>query len=167
MTEINWDPTASNESLEVMVHRMSQYAEQVFEDGDFRNFTVLWWIDAPGKGQATLVTPMGAKDAEQERVVKRAVHEAMRKHFAEWGVSRFVSAFEAWGSSGERWQGAPVDDPQRREGVIIYAEDGRKSLTAMRLIHRPPQGKPYLAKLEITPGGRAVDLLEGMLPTLQ
>jgi hypothetical protein len=50
--------------------------------------------------------------------------------------------------------------------VCITAHDRRETLYALREIHRPINGKPYLAKLEIKQAG-AVDRIGNLLSTMQ
>ena len=65
------------------------------------------------------------------------------------GVTRHAFAAESWmGTEDGAKKGLrPSEDPERREGVVIGATDGRECLAAIRDIHRPQHGKPSLGKL--------------------
>jgi hypothetical protein len=156
--DIPWQPSEPNASLEEMLRRTSQVAEQIFDVAG--RFGLLWWVDAPGNGQVMIAVPAWTDDAKQE------VYETLRKQFAAWGVTRFVVACEAWATKKKEFSSCPSEDPQRRDFVGIIAKDARETLCAMREIHRPPQGKPYLARLEIERDTNARGpMIDGMLPT--
>jgi hypothetical protein len=151
----------TNVPLEAMLRRASRMAEQMFdEDGEVTSF---WLAENAAGEQETIITPMvfpGGVDADE---AKRMLAAKMREHFKEHNVVRYVFASEAW-AAGKDWRGRPSEDPQRKEAVVLSAEDGCKCLSAMRDIVRPQNGKPYLTKLsdiqqQKQTGGRLADLL--------
>jgi hypothetical protein len=139
---ISWEPSDPNVSLEAMLRRTSRVAEQIFEKQG--GIDLLWWFDAPSNGSAMITARLGTYDD-----AKQDLYETLRKQFAVWGVTRFVVVCEAYGTDNKEFVNCPSEDPRRREAVLHIAKDARETLCAMREIHRPPQGKPYLAKLEI------------------
>jgi hypothetical protein len=165
--DVGWDPTDPDAPLEAMLRRMSQTAEKVFEE--YGDIDVMWLVEAAGKGQRGMVTPLHANTPDEADGIKRMIHETVRRFFAEWGVTRFACAYEIW-FAPLLAECRPSENPLRMEGVFIIAKDGRETLAAMRKIHRPQQGKPYLGKLEIKrpkPGERMPPYTDGLLPALQ
>jgi hypothetical protein len=151
-------------SLEAMARRLSRMADDMFSRcGELPH--MLWYLDAADEmGMHMLVVPA----IEEQREV---IPVALRKYFAEHGVTRFVSATECWYSSVPNEGGVPPVlvvrpslDPQRKEGVSIRAEDESKRLTGLREIIRPPNGKPYLSKLELMEDHWNIGRLTNLLP---
>lgn len=152
-------------TLEAMARRISSTADDMFSRcGELPH--MLWLIDAADElGLHMMVIP----PIEEQREV---VPVAVRDYFAEHGVTRYVMASEVWASSLPKEGGVlmvvrPSLDPRRKEFVAILAEDETKRLGGMREIIRPPNGKPYLGKLELEDnsmnrgGGRFANLLPG------
>lgn len=54
--------------------------------------------------------------------------------------------------------------PDRVEVVTIFAEDENGAVSAQIPIHRPPNQKPYLGKLDVWPGGATEGRMVGLLP---
>jgi hypothetical protein len=112
---------------------------------------MLWLVEAPGKGQATIMTPLVPPPSGQIREAKDALAEGMRALFRKFGVTRYVNVAETWVVRREREsdppQGSLADEPDRREVLMLNADDGFECLVAMREIVRPQHSKPYLSKL--------------------
>jgi hypothetical protein len=129
-------------SLEAMMRRASKMARQMFDrDGEIPMF---WLFETASREQRMAITPVVGADREAIREAKRDVVANVRELFVEHGVTRYVLVTECWGAASEC--------PDRREMVLIDADDGYTCLSATRDIIRPQHGKPYLGELsEIKP----------------
>jgi hypothetical protein len=99
---------------------------------------------------------------------KELVMMAMRKLLRSSGAEAYVFMDEAWIVESKNQEALPLDiapseHPDRREVVVITAEDETGQLIARRNILRPDNGKPSLAPLEIygevTLKGRMTNLM--------
>lgn len=112
---------------------------------------------------------------------KDAAVTLMRALFELRDVVRYVLINEAWTVEVEqRWPGEEVealnersrqlggilaDHPDRVEVLMLIGEDETAGLcTARRVIHRPPNAKPYLGPLEIDEFEVSEGRLVGLLP---
>jgi hypothetical protein len=134
-------------SLEAMARRLSREADELFSRcGKLPD--MLFYVDAADeKGLHIMVVPAIAGEMD-------VIAAWLRDYFVEHGVTRYASASEVWAGSLPKEGGVltvvrPSLDPQRKEFVAILAEDQTKRLGALREIIRPPNGKPYLGKLEL------------------
>jgi hypothetical protein len=157
-------------TLEAMARRLSRLADDTFEKfGELPD--MLWLVDATDElGMHMMVLPTTERRME-------LMPAGLRDYFAEHGVTRYARASEVWYSEHPiehrteiLRQGLvtrPSRDPRRKEAVAIFAEDKTKELCGMREIIRPPNGKPYLGKLELVDNsinaglGRFANLLPG------
>jgi hypothetical protein len=155
---------ARNISLEAMARRLSRIADDTFEKfGELPD--MLWLVDAADEmGLHIMVIP----SIEEQREVMPV---ALRRYFAEHGVTRYVSALDCWYTEYPNEGGVPLMvkkpslDPLRKEAVVICAEDKTRRLTAVREIVRPTDGKPYLdGKLELVEDPLSAGRLANLLP---
>jgi hypothetical protein len=95
---------------------------------------------------------------------KEVVAMAMRKLLQTTRAEAYVFMDEAWVVEAKEvnLDVAPSEHPDRREIVVITAEDETSQLLARRNILRPTDGKPSLAPLEIYGDGK----LEGDMTNL-
>jgi hypothetical protein len=54
--ELGWRSTDPNAPLDALVRRLSQEAEEIFDETG--GVDMLWLVEAPDKGQAMIITPM-------------------------------------------------------------------------------------------------------------
>jgi hypothetical protein len=147
--------------LKELVHCMSQNVENIFnEDGEL---AMCWLVEARGEEPGLIVTPIQGSNPAEARAYKQGLAAMMRKFFQENGVTRYALAFEGWSSKRSEDQnrrlaagGSLADEPDRREVILISADDGHEQVAAMREIIRPQHGKPYLTKLEFMEGARGM-----------
>ena len=139
-------------TLEAMARRLSRLADDTFEKfGELPD--MLWLVDAADdeKLHMMILPPI---EGEMD-----VIAAAVRRYFAEHAVTRYARAAEVWYSEHPIEHRTeilrrgtvtrPSRDPQRKEAVAIFAEDKTKQLGGVREIIRPPNGKPYLGKLEL------------------
>jgi hypothetical protein len=141
-------------TLDAFVRRIAREAEKCFDRHG--EIPLTWFYEIPGDGLGAMVTPVDLDTKDQ-------LADRMRSLFWEKRVTRYAFVTEGWAATTPGWTGPAVNDPQRVELVLIYAEDGREAISAKRDIIRPAHSKPYLAKLEIEHGasrsGRFANLL--------
>jgi hypothetical protein len=136
--------------LEAFLRRMWRTVEKAFEhDGEI---PMAWLLERADGKQIIVITPVAESSS-----YKDAIANEMRKFMREQGVVRYAVATEVWERS---------EDPERREGVIIIANDGQECLTSMRYIVRAQHGRPFLGKLEATDYG-AVGRFNNLLDTTE
>jgi hypothetical protein len=146
--------------LDALIRRVSRMAEQMFDrQGDV---DPIWLVETASGEQHTIVTPIIAPSPLAAVTEKDRTAAKMREYFAEHDIVRYAFAMEAWILAGPERKQVPTEEqaaleyaamgslahhPDRREAVIIEAEDGTEGLTALRNIVRPAHGKAYLDKL--------------------
>jgi hypothetical protein len=135
-------------TLDELVTWGSLTAEKVFKGkGELAPVYFIWSPEWPdGKGFVPAPVPV------------------MKALFEHHGVDRYVFIGEAWtGPSGSR----PSEHPDRREVVMIVAEDGTGMKAASRAILRPASRKPKLAPIEMYDegmgGGGMANLLQAKM----
>jgi hypothetical protein len=126
-------------TLKAFHRRASKMAERTLKTEG--HVTMFWLIDTP-TGQQTLHIPMES----QEQGYRDAVAQIIREHLAKYEAFRYAMVAEVWMSIIDN-DCPPEEDPERKEFVMIIAEDSREQLTAMREIVRPPHHKPLLGKV--------------------
>jgi hypothetical protein len=162
--------------LEALLRRMSRIAEATFaKDGEI---DPIWLVERASGEQHMFVSPIVASDSVDANDFKDVLAATAREMFAELAVVRYARATECWKSSN-LGDGTSLEEtarryaamgytlanaPDRREVVVIDADDGREFLQAHREILRPAHGRAYLGKLgEIMrperARGRFLDLL--------
>ena len=128
-----------------MLRRASRIAKKRFErDGELVSF---WLAETSGGQQQEIVTPMIFPPEMSVGEAKLALAERMRAHFRAHSIVRYAHGAEAWSVDDPTWHGPASEHPQRKEIVILTADDGRETLAAMHEIIRPSGGKPYLGKI--------------------
>jgi hypothetical protein len=137
-------------SLDALARRVSRMAEDMFhKQGQVDAF---WLIENADGKQALVATPVSVPPGVPAWQYKNAMAAWFKAFFAEYEVSRYARASEAWtldsGENADGWDSL-AEHPRRKEAIYIEAADGREHLTAIREIHRPEGGEPYLAKLVI------------------
>jgi hypothetical protein len=146
--EPEWRGANPDAPLDALVRRLSQEAEELFNETG--GIEMIWLVEAPAKGQTLIMTPL-VPPPGQMREAKDALAEGMRALFRKFGVTRYVDVAEMWVVRRARELGEPqgslADDPDRREVMMFNADDGFECLVAMREIVRPQHSKPYLSKL--------------------
>jgi hypothetical protein len=146
--------------LEALLRRMSRIAEQAFDhDGEIDS---TWVVESASGEQQMIVSPIVAPNALAAHEYKDWLDAKMREMLRDLDVVRYAKAVECWTLDDlfernltEEQAGllyaalgyTLANHPDRREVVLIEAEDGTEFLTASREIIRPPHGKPYLGKL--------------------
>jgi hypothetical protein len=139
--------------LDAFVRRIAREAEKNFDRHG--EIPMVWFFDIPGEGLCVMITPVDPNTRNQ-------LADRMRSLFWEKRVTRYAMVAEAWAATTPGWTGPAVNDPQRVESVVIYAEDAREAISAKGDIIRPEHGKPYLTKLDVYHGasrGRFANLL--------
>jgi hypothetical protein len=139
--------------LNAFVRRIAREAEKNFDRHG--EIPMVWFFDIPGEGLCVMITPVDPNTRNQ-------LADRMRSLFWEKRVTRYAMVAEAWAATTPGWTGPAVNDPQRVESVVIYAEDAREAISAKGDIIRPEHGKPYLTKLDVYHGasrGRFANLL--------
>jgi hypothetical protein len=151
-------------SLQDLFDKAQRTAElNVAERGGFNCF---FFVETGNGATANLEAPIHADNVDPTES-KKLWARSMREAFEQMGVTRFACANEAWIGS-PTWNDAPRKDPQRREGILIFAWDGSRAIAGTRTIERL-HGRPlYLGKLEMQPteppnSGGLFDLLPGRL----
>jgi hypothetical protein len=129
-------------TLEQMMRHASQMAEEMFDE---HGEVPMFWLAEPADGERmTIITPVeGPPGVAVE--VKNEIVAKVRGLFRKHDVRRYAQVCEGWQSSKDNCR--PSEDPDRREVVVVVAADEHEYLEALRDIVRPPNGKPYLAKL--------------------
>jgi hypothetical protein len=131
-------------SLEAMLRRASRMAEKMFDEhGDVAMF---WLAETASGEQLHMITPVEATPEVSMGEVKAVIIHKVRGLFRKHDVKRYVMVSAAWQGSKDS-PCRPSEDPERREIVVLNAADEREFLVAVRELVRPPNGKPYLAKL--------------------
>lgn len=141
----------------------------------------MWLIETASGEQKLIVTPIDVTDGLPAHKYKDQLIAMMREMFREMDVVRYAVALDCWLSPGlkgltpgqarQRYAALGytlANAPDRREVMVVEAEDSKECLTAMREITRPSHGKPYLGKLGAierpeSPVGRFL----GLLPSQQ
>jgi hypothetical protein len=152
-------------SLQDLFDKAQRTAElNVAERGGFNCF---FFIETGNGATAILEAPIRHADNVDLTEGKKLWARSMREVFEQMGVTRFACANEIWMGS-PTWSDAPRKDPQRREGILIFAWDGARAIAGARTIERPHGRPPHLGKLEMQPveppnSGSLFDLLPGRL----
>jgi hypothetical protein len=155
--------------LSALLRRASRMAEQMFEETG--QIDMFWLVERSNGEQEVIVSPMVLPPGTPANEAKLQLAEYLREFFREHDVVRYAHAAEAWTvQEDEPATGPLASHPQRREIVVLDADDGCECIVAMRDIIRPQHGKPYLAKMgtiERTerPTGRLMNLLNDVKPT--
>jgi hypothetical protein len=152
--------------LDAFVRRLSRMVEHMFgRDGEI---TPAWFaVTRAGEGHV-IVTPVTSNrdtDPFGDRA-KEQIAEKIRQHFKEHDVVRFAHVAEAWMvfhdeethkefARGNITITRPSLDPDRKEVVIIHAEDRSGGIGGAREIIRSQGRKPYLGSLEWHDSGPA------------
>jgi hypothetical protein len=147
-------------TLAALLRRVSRMAERTFDkQGDV---DPLWLIENADGEQTGLITPIITSTPLAAAEEKDRIAAEVRTLFAEKGIVRYACAMEVWKLAESAQQAMTKEQrglqyaamgytlanhPDRREAVVLNAEDGAEALTAFRDIIRPPHGKPYLGKL--------------------
>ena len=143
--------------LDALLRRVSRIAEQRFN----RDCEIdpIWLVESANGEQRVIVSPITAPSGSAAAAYKDALGEKMREIFAEHDVARYARAMECWvaplgGNTDEqvarRYAALAYsleNHPQRREIVLLEANDASEFLQAKRAIIRPPHGRAYLDKL--------------------
>jgi hypothetical protein len=153
------------QTLEDLFEQAQGIAElNVAKRGGFNCF----FVAATRDGNIAIIeAPIRHEDDVDPAEEKKLWARGMRDVFERMGVIRFACATEVWMSS-PTWKEQPRKDPQRREGVLILAWDGARTIAGARAIERPHGRPPYLGNLEMQPDeppkpGGMFDLLPGRL----
>jgi hypothetical protein len=143
--------------LDALIRRVSRMAEQMFDKQG--EIDPIWLVESANGEQRVIVSPITAPSGLAGAAYKDALSEKMREIFAEHDVARYARAMECWiaplgGNTDEQVAqryaalGYSLENhPQRREIVLLEADDASEFLQAKRAIIRPPHGRPYLDKL--------------------
>jgi hypothetical protein len=143
--------------LDAFLRRMSRIAEQQFNR--VGEIDPIWLVESASGDQRVIVSPITAPSGLAGTAYKDALGEKMREIFAEHDVARYARAMECWvaplgGNTDEQVAqryaalGYSLEKhPQRREMVLLEADDGTEFLQAKREIVRPPHGRAYLGNL--------------------
>lgn len=143
--------------LDAFLRRMSRIAEQQFNR--VGEIDPIWLVESANGEQRVIVSPITAPSGLAGAAYKDALGEKMREIFAEHDVARYARAMECWiaplgGNTDEQVAqryaalGYSLENhPQRREIVLLEADDASEFLQAKRAIIRPPHGRPYLDAL--------------------
>jgi hypothetical protein len=143
--------------LHKTIEMFSGLADELFND--FGCLQPIYFVCRQGNWQQYVPGPAHPK---------KLVEIAMRKLLRSSGADAYVFMDEAWIVESKNKEGVPLDiapseHPDRREIVVITAEDKTSQLIASRNILRPDNGKPSLAPLEIygevTLQGRMTNLM--------
>jgi hypothetical protein len=130
-------------SLEAMLRRASREAEKMFDEQG--SVDMFWLAETAGGEQFNIITPMDRPPEISENEIKNDVADKVRGLFRKHDVTRYVQVCEVWEGKDDSCR--PSEDPERSEIIYINAADEHEHLVATRDIVRPPNGKPYLAKL--------------------
>lgn len=146
--------SGSTKDLDALVRRASRIAEQQFKkcDGEIVAF---WLVENADGEQGIIGVPRMPKDGADKDKLAANLSEI----FQEEGVRRCVAVLPMWFGSSRDCR--PSEDPDRKEGVMFFAEDDRGARHGMREIIRSSAGA-RLGKLEFfdkPPFGRFVGLL--------
>jgi hypothetical protein len=155
-------------SLDAILRRASKIAETTFDKRG--EITPFWLLETSTGKQEMAVSPYIVPPDVPAHGAKLKIAEGMREFFREHDVVRYAHAAEAWSVDDETYQGPIAEHPNRKEVVILTADDGNEHLSAFCDIIRPPHGKPYLGKLsEIArtkrPQGRLTNLINDVRPS--
>jgi len=126
--------------IDALVRRMSRIAEKLFKEEG--GFPPMWLVDLTDGKQELYGTPFNFDGREQ----KDAMGRELGRIFQSKGVWRYACALECWTSRGP---GKPSLDPDRKETVIIYAEDQTTERLGLRDVIRTGD-VAYLTKLEMS-----------------
>ena len=154
-------------SLEDFAKGVFAPTEAVFSEQ--QSVSPMWFLDSPD-GIMVVCTPWGS---DQERDAAIAYLRTLMK---EKGVTRYASLAEVWTLSADKEQGLPesirlggavASHPDRREAVILIAQDKSGDCVCItRYILRPEVGKATLSEPDIKKfnnkslQGRMANLLE-------
>jgi hypothetical protein len=137
-------------------------AEDAFEK--FGGVEMTWLVETADGEQGLIVSPLHVPPDMSSDEYKDGLDRSLREKFAEMGVCRYACVSECWAlAGGLPAEGFIRDHPERREFIMITAEDSSECLSAMREVVRPAHGKPYLTKLEIDREWESVGRFTGML----
>jgi hypothetical protein len=142
-------------------------AAKIFNESDDHEVLPMWHAVFGNGEHALIATPW---ENEKE---KRIVVSQLRKMFAAKQVKRFAFIVEAWTVTMQTEEDVngvkdgslrPSEHPDRREVLIIHAEDrDGESIIGQYYILRPEHGPPKLSPLEVMPytctKGRMMGLL--------
>jgi hypothetical protein len=156
--------------LDALIRRASRTAEGLFDKtGGLPSF---YLVENAAGQQERIVAPIVVPEGMHPAKFKNRYARELRKRFRGQGVVRYAHVAEAWtvnekNEAATAWMaehGTWKDYPNRREIVIISAQDRNEYLCAKRDIIRPAGGKPYLGKLSdierpTRPKGRLVNML--------
>src|SRR5262249_41274932 len=139
--------------LDALIRRVSRLAEQMFDKAG--EIDPIWLVENASGQQQTLVVPIIASSPLAGAEQKDRIAADMREMFDENDIVRYARAVEAWTLESPKEVTAEQlalqyaamgytykDHPDRRETVVLDAEDETELLTAFRDIIRPAQGKP-------------------------
>jgi hypothetical protein len=149
----------TDRSLDALLRRMSRIAEAMFNKHG--EIDPIWLLETASGEQLCLVSPIVAPSGLAAAEFKDVLAVKVREMFAELNVVRYARATECWLSSSldggisleecERRYAAMgytlENAVDRREAVVIDADDGREYLQAKREIVRPGHRRAYLGKL--------------------
>jgi hypothetical protein len=136
--------------LDAPVRRASRIAEEIFKDRG--SLSPLWLIEMADGKQEIIVSPILAPDgSDSAERIKEQIISGMRRLFRERGVQRYVWAMEIWTVDDKATDVIPGlihEHPDRKEAIVIQADDGFRVRMAFREIIRTGAGV-YLGKLKI------------------
>jgi hypothetical protein len=141
--------------LDALLRRVSRMAEHVFDKhGDI---DPIWLVENASGEQHGIVSPVVSPSPLAAAAEKDRIADKLREHFAENDIVRYARAVESWtvafGAEEQidlRYAAMGytlANHPDRREVILIEANDGSEFLTAFRDIIRPAHGRPNLGKL--------------------
>jgi hypothetical protein len=126
------------------------------------------WHAVYGNDENVLIATPWSGDEEKQIAV-----DMLRHLFRRERVKRFAFIVEAWtatsraediAAKGEGYVGPPPSEhPDRREVLMITAEDHGSSIMGFYYILRPEHGKAVLSPLHIQPFDRTAGRMVGLL----
>ncbi len=142
-------------TLDEMLKNAEEFAIKTFHETG--SVSPMWVAESANNERFVIATPWGSRE-EKEMVV-----QGLRALFKEKKVQRFSFIVEAWvvqpsdGKIPESMKlGASLSThPERRELLMIRAEDKAKSVSSIYYILRPEHGKPKLVKGEFPTEGES------------
>ena len=141
-----------NNNLDALLRRASKIAEH-----QFKKYGVIdaFWIVEKADGKQSIVVAPVMQESDSKRNEMLA---GLSKAFRDLGVWRYACALESWVSSDTSCR--PAQAPDRREVVVLIAEDGGATRGGMREIIRS-SAPPRLGRLVMSEamGGRFTGLL--------
>lgn len=151
--------------------RLAAFAAEVMDLG-----VTLFEKMGPDKIMPTWVAQSHGDDAWDigttpwsDNTEKKLYVAVVKEHFAQIKAVRYALLSETWIISrklDEEVEVPPCEADDRRETLVVLAEDYKDSIMLTREIVRPSEGKPYLKEVDTVHMKRkdASGLMTGMLP---